>query len=183
MIKSFENARTDGLKTIADNMVICAMTAPKASGKDDIRAMVVDGKEKDALTKKMREIGEREGADFFIRDAGNVDNCELVVLIACIKTPYGKGNCTMCGYGNCAENVKHNGACAFNTVDLGIALGSAVSFAADHRVDNRIMYSCGKAALELEYFEDAKLVYAIPLSATNKSIFFDRGAGAVLETH
>jgi uncharacterized ferredoxin-like protein len=66
--------------------------------------------------------------------------------------------------------------CVFNTGDLGIAIGSAVSIAADHRVDNRVMYSVGQAVLEMGLFPpEVKIAYGIPLSATSKSPFFDRG--------
>jgi uncharacterized ferredoxin-like protein len=67
------------------------------------------------------------------------------------------------------------GFCSFNVGDLGIAVGSAVSRAADMRVDNRIMYSVGKAVLELNLLPDkVRLVYGVPLSATGKNPFFDR---------
>jgi uncharacterized ferredoxin-like protein len=56
-----------------------------------------------------------------------------------------------------------------------IKLLSAVSVAMDHRVDNRIMYSAGKAAIEAGLFgPEVKIAYGIPLSATGKNPFFDR---------
>ena len=82
----------------------------------------------------------------------------------------------MCGFLNCAEKDKHKDIpCVFNVGDLGIALGSAVSVAADHRVDNRVMYSAGMAARDMGLLgEDVKVAYAIPLSALSKNPFFDR---------
>jgi uncharacterized ferredoxin-like protein len=63
--------------------------------------------------------------------------------------------------------------------DLGIALGSAVKTAQIHNTDNRIMYSGGVAARDLGLFSpDCTVVYAIPLSATGKNIFFDRSAAS-----
>ena len=59
-------------------------------------------------------------------------------------------------------------------IDLGIALGSAVSIAADYRVDNRIMYSIGKAAAEMKYADDSVVWHGIPISISGKNIFFDR---------
>ena len=51
----------------------------------------------------------------------------------------------------------------------------SVSVAADHRVDNRVMYTIGQAALDLGYLpEEYRIVMGIPLSATTKNIFFDR---------
>jgi len=62
-----------------------------------------------------------------------------------------------------------------SAVDLGIAIGSAVSIAADLRVDNRVMYSVGKAALNVGILgDDVKIAYGIPLSISGKNPFFDR---------
>jgi uncharacterized ferredoxin-like protein len=65
--------------------------------------------------------------------------------------------------------------CAFNTGDLGIAIGSAVSVAMDARVDNRIMFSIGKAVKDMKLLgEEVKIIYGIPLSIAGKNLFFDR---------
>ena len=64
--------------------------------------------------------------------------------------------------------------CAVRMADLGIALGSAVKTASLHNVDNRVMYSAGVTALALGLLEDCTVAYGIPLSASGKSIFFDR---------
>ena len=84
--------------------------------------------------------------------------------------------CGLCGFKNCTEkNKKINIPCAFNTTDLGIAVGSAVSVAMDNRIDNRIMYTIGIAVKELNIFnEDVKIIYGIPLSGTSKNPYFDR---------
>jgi uncharacterized ferredoxin-like protein len=83
----------------------------------------------------------------------------------------------MCGYKNCAEKRKYpDHPCIFNTTDLGIALGSAVSVAMDKRIDNRILYTAGQAILDLKLLgERVKAAYAIPISSSSKNIFFDRG--------
>ena len=71
--------------------------------------------------------------------------------------------------------------CVFNVTDLGIAVGSAVSVAADNRIDNRVMYSAGKGALKAGMLPpDVKIAYGIPLSISSKSIYYDRNPGAVL---
>ena len=71
--------------------------------------------------------------------------------------------------------------CVFNVTDLGIAVGSAVSIAADNRIDHRVMYSAGKGALKEGMLPaDVKIAYGIPLSISSKSIYFDRNPGAVL---
>lgn len=44
------------------------------------------------------------------------------------------------------------------------------------RVDSRVMFSAGLAAQELDFLGDgAHLVFALPLSITAKSPYFDRG--------
>jgi uncharacterized ferredoxin-like protein len=63
--------------------------------------------------------------------------------------------------------------CAYRLLDMGIALGSAVKTAGLLNVDNRIMYRAGAVALEMGLI-DADVVMGLPLSATGKSIYFDR---------
>ena len=47
--------------------------------------------------------------------------------------------------------------------------------AADHRIDNRVMYSAGKVALEMGLFSDSvRVAYGVPLSVSSKSPYFDR---------
>lgn len=64
--------------------------------------------------------------------------------------------------------------CALNTVDVGIAVGSACAMAADLRVDTRVMFSAGLAAQRLDWLKGCKTVFAIPVSASSKNPFFDR---------
>ncbi|BCR04330.1 ferredoxin [Desulfuromonas versatilis] len=137
---------------------------------------IVTGEEKDQLCRKMREIAERDKMAFFNRDAGNVEGVEVVVLLGTRKEPQGLPHCGYCGFANCGEMAKAGAFCSFNVGDLGIAVGSAASRAADLRLDNRVMFSLGKAALELGLLGDqVAIAYGIPLSATGKSPFFDRG--------
>ncbi len=63
--------------------------------------------------------------------------------------------------------------CAFQTLDLGIALCSAVKLAADLNIDNRMMYTVGVAAKDLKLL-DADIIVGIPLSVSGKSPYFDR---------
>jgi len=166
--------------TIAELMSLAAKTAPKGCGADNIVTLALDGKEKDALTEEMRKIAKATGADFFERDAGNVDESHVLVLVGVKDVPIGL-NCGLCGFGDCAGLQKAGGRCAFNITDLGIAVGSAVSIAADHRIDNRVMFSAGKAAFNLKFFgENVKICYGIPLSSGSKSIFFDRDSVSIL---
>ena len=117
------------------------------------------------------------------RDSGNVDNSVAVVLSGCTGNYFGLDMCGMCGFENCRECRNAGARCVFTVSDLGIAVGSAVSVAADHRIDNRVMYSVGRAALKAGMMpDDTAICYGIPLAISSKSIFFDRGPGAVINT-
>ena len=181
MFKTMEDAERDAVLATADLMVTAAKTAPKGSGKDTVVAAVLTGEEKDRLAETMRELGKEYDEEFILRDAGNVDASICVVLIGCKDTPFGLSNCSMCGFKNCGEMKKAGTNCVFNVTDLGIAVGSAVSVAADNRIDNRVMYSAGKGALKSGMLPpDVRIAYGIPLSISSKSIYFDRNPGAVL---
>ncbi|HZK02495.1 MAG TPA: DUF2148 domain-containing protein [Anaerovoracaceae bacterium] len=175
MIIKSEDAEKKTAILVAQLMVTAARTAPKGNGNDNLELMVVDGKEKDRLADELRKITRVTGVDFFARDGGNIDSSHAVVLLGTRIEPIDCPNCGYCGYKDCEENRENNGICSFNTGDLGIAIGSAASVAANHRCDNRVLFSVGKAALNLGYFsKDVKIAYGIPLSISGKSPFFDR---------
>ena len=75
------------------------------------------------------------------------------------ETPYGGPNCVL------------------KVTDLGIAVGSAVKTASLLNLDNRVMYTAGVAALGLGWLPDCTVGYGVPVSATGKSIYFDRAGG------
>ena len=160
---------------VASLMAAAARTAPKTRGIDNIRvAAIEDVPTKDRLVAKMRELAKLENRPSFDRDAGNVDSAAAVLLIGVESNPAGL-NCDYCGHGNCTEIAKTGGICTFNSVDLGIAVSSAVSVAADNRVDTRIMFSIGRTAIAMNFFgSNVKFALGIPLSITGKSPFFDR---------
>lgn len=166
---------------VADLMAAAARTAPKACGEDDIEVVILDGIDKDRLASALEKAGKEREIQFFVRDAGNLYDSHCVVLIGAVDQPLGLEDCHLCGFENCGEMKAAGTNCAFNITDLGIAVGSAVSVAADHRIDNRVLYSAGKIAVEAGFFsEEVKVGYAIPLSTSSKSIYFDRDPGAVL---
>lgn len=166
---------------VAELMMTAARTAPKGCGVDNLVAIMIDGEEKDRLAVQMRKIAEETGEDFHGRDGSNVDASHVVVIIGVKNIPLGLNHCSFCGFENCAATRKAGANCAFNVADLGIAVGSAVSVASNHRFDNRVMFSVGKAAIELSYLpENVRVAYGIPLSSSGKSIFFDRSPGSVL---
>ena len=76
MIYKRDDAAKDAAMHVARQMVAAAVTAPKGCGIDNIEAVIVDGEDKDILAKHMRDIAAETGADFFNRDAGNVDNAD-----------------------------------------------------------------------------------------------------------
>jgi uncharacterized ferredoxin-like protein len=160
----------------AQQLCVAARTAPKARGRDFLVTGIVNGADKSRLADTMRDIAQRDGVAFFERDAQNIDDSPVVVLIGTRKEVLGLPHCGFCGFDDCQDLTASGGVCAFNSGDLGIALGSAVSRAADLRLDNRIMYSAGKAAIELKLLgPDVAMAYGIPLSASGKNLFFDRG--------
>lgn len=181
MIKNMEDSQQDAVFTVADMMVAAAKTAPKGSGADRIVCAVISKKDKDAVADMTRELGVKFNSQMFIRDAGNLDASPCAVIIGATATPLGLDNCGNCGFKNCAAMKKAGANCAFNITDLGIAVGSAVSLAADHRIDNRVMYTIGKATAMMDLLPKPVCVcYGIPLSISQKNIFFDRNPGAVL---
>lgn len=160
---------------VAFGMCTAARTAPKARGIDNICTTVLTGAEKLELANKMEEIAEtQENCAFFHRDAMNIRVAAAVVLIGVKKKYTGLNYCSMCGFENCAVCAQQGARCAFNTIDLGIAIGSAVSYAADHRADNRVMFSVGRAYAAMNPEEEI-IWHGIPLFAYGKNPTFDRG--------
>ena len=161
----------------AMRMCAAARTAPKTKGIDNILTLVLTDTEKDALADKMDEIALREfnsPTGHFPRDAKNLRDAQAVVLIGVKRFYAGLPFCSFCGFENCDKCKEVGGRCAFNTIDLGIALCSAASIAAEDRVDNRMMFSIGKAAAEMNYADPSVLWHGIPINISGKNIFFDR---------
>jgi uncharacterized ferredoxin-like protein len=160
---------------VAALMAAAARTAPKSRGIDNVRVVAIDDEPtKQELIAKMRLIGSSENRPGFLRDAGNIEKAPAIVIIGVESNP-AKLNCGFCGKPTCEELERAGGICAFNTIDLGIATCSAAAVAAHHHVDNRIMYSIGRASLDLRLFgENVKQALGLPLSITGKSPFFDR---------
>jgi uncharacterized ferredoxin-like protein len=160
---------------VADAMMAAARTAPKGKGLDRLDTFFLEGEDKAEFTENMRVYGKKIGADFFIRDAANIDKATAIVFFGAEDNYHGL-NCGYCGKESCAEAAKDGVRCAFAVNDLGIAIGSAISLAADFRIDNRVMYSAGRTAVELGLFsKNVKVAFAVPLSVSGKSVFFDRG--------
>jgi len=176
MLELDREKNLQNLLNAADIICTAARTAPKGRGMDLLVTAVVTGEEKDRLCERMRLIAERDELEFFARDAKGVESVAVIVLLGTRKEHLGLPKCGYCGFRDCGLMLKAGGTCSMNTGDLGIALGSAVSRAADLRIDNRILYSAGKAAVELGLLgADIPIAYGIPLSVSGKNPFFDRG--------
>ena len=166
------------LRMVAELMCIAARTAPKSAGQDFVVTEIIEGETCQRLAEAMMHFGEKTGKPNFDRDGKNVMASPIVVLIG-IKDARPVGlNCGACGADKCLTINTHQGEfqgpqCLFRALDMGIALGSAVKTAGMLNVDNRIMYRAGAVAREMGLI-DADFVMGIPLSATGKSIYFDR---------
>lgn len=172
-----EEIRNSTVTDIAKRLMVAARTAPKAKGVDNLSIAMADKAEIIIIANKMKDMVDKgEAPMFFLRDAENILQSGALLLIGTRFKACGLPNCGMCGFDDCAQNLKNgNSPCALNTTDLGIAIGSAVSVAADARADNRVMYSVGRAVKELGLMgEEVKIIYGIPLSVSGKSPFFDR---------
>ncbi len=175
-MKTDQELLKQNLRRVAEQMLLAARTAPKARGKDNMYAAILEKNEIDQLAKIMIQTGKEEKLHFFERDGHNLEQTSTAILLGTTIEPMNLPQCGFCGYADCDEKRKHPGSpCAFNTGDLGIALGSAVSVAMDHRVDNRIMFTAGKAALKAGILPaDIKIAYVVPLSGGSKNPYFDR---------
>jgi len=177
------DAEKEAILHAAKFMLVSARTAPKTGGVDDILTAIVYGEEKEKIAEEMEKIAEERQISGFTRDARNVHDSDVVVLIGVRGTKSFGLNCGGCGYKSCKEfedAAKKLGQdflgpnCIFKLLDLGIALGSAVKTASMLNVDNRIMYRIGVAAKRLGMLPEASVIMGVPLSAKGKSIYFDR---------
>jgi uncharacterized ferredoxin-like protein len=176
-ILSEKEIRFEAILDTAKKMAVAARTAPKARGNDNLEMAIVYGDTINIIAAKMKEIGEKSGSGFFHRDAGNCLQSQVIFLIGTRIASGGLKICGMCGYKNCEDrNSSHPSTpCVFNSGDLGIAIGSAVTVAMENRVDNRVMYTIGQAVLELKLLgEETRIAYGIPLCVSAKSPFHDR---------
>jgi len=174
MARMYEDIKEHVLKDIAELMCTTARTAPKTRGKDNLVIAILETEEKKSVINQMKKIAERDNRPSFARDSDSIKADDYIVVIATKKEVLGL-NCGFCGYSNCAELGKTKGVCAYNSMDLGIALGAAVSIAGRLHIDNRVMFSIGKTVIELGILgKDIIQAIGIPLSATGKNPYFDR---------
>ncbi|MEA3506241.1 MAG: DUF2148 domain-containing protein, partial [Elusimicrobiota bacterium] len=134
-----------------------------------------EGDELDSLADAMERTGKKTSRpETFSRDAASVKKASCLIVIATTASTLGL-DCSFCGFQTCREAEKSGATCAYNSGDLGIAVGSAISTARDFNVDNRIMYTAGYTVKKEELMgKDIRMALGIPLSATGKNPFFDR---------
>ena len=176
MIYSSDKMEEAAVLDAAQLMCAAARTAPKTRGIDNVKTLVLTGDDILALADQMEKIDLRvnEGKRTFLsRDAGNLRASKAVVLIGIEKKTYGL-NCAYCGFESCAACTENNGTCFFCGTDLGIAVSSAVSAAANLRIDSRVMFSVGRCAGEMKYLDGDIIWLGVPLSVSGKSPYFDR---------
>lgn len=166
--------RRERLLKVAEAMATSARTAPKGKGFDIIEILTVTDEHIAELADAMIKYSEKSGLKFFIRDAENLQQAEAVLLIGTKTKTHGL-NCGYCGFSTCEEKLQHEEIpCSLNSVDVGIAIGSACATASDNRVDSRVMFSAGRASQELGWMPGCSNIYGIPISCSSKSPFFDR---------
>ena len=175
MIYDSKTAEAQALLSIANKMCVAARTAPKARGWDHIHALVITDDDMRGVADEMDRLGKLHDAEaLFSRDAQNVRDSSALVMIGSVYKQRGLKFCQYCNFESCADCAKKGGVCVYDNVDLGIALGSAASIAADSRADNRMLYTAGKAVLSLGLMDaDVKIAFGIPISAWGKSPYFD----------
>jgi uncharacterized ferredoxin-like protein len=182
-----KQAELEAVRMTAMLMAASARTAPKTRGMDSTSTMVLDGED----VQKLADAMERKAASMppatsgiLSGNAKNVRVSSAVLLIGVTGEPKSVErplDCGACGFDGCERLAKAprrskdftGPTCVFQSMDLGIALGSAVKTAGILNVDNRMMYSIGVAAKEMKLLE-ADIIIGIPLSVSGKSPFFDR---------
>lgn len=172
MIYNERDLRHEHVLSVARQMMTAARTAPKGKGIDVVEVAMVTDDDLQRLADKMRQVSDETGMKFFLRDADNILQAECVVIIGTREQAQGL-NCGHCGFDTCVARPQ-GVPCALNTIDVGIAVGSACATAADLRVDTRVMFSAGLAAQRLGWLPGCSSVLAIPVSAASKNPFFDR---------
>lgn len=172
MIQNEREIRHEYVLQAVRQMMTAARTAPKGKGIDIIEVAMVTDEDIKRLSEELVIMSGETGLKFFLRDADNILQAEAIMIAGTRQQVQGL-NCAHCGFPTCVEKPEAV-PCAINSVDLGIAVGSACATASDLRLDTHVMFSAGMAAQRLGMLGDCKCVMAIPVSASSKNPFFDR---------
>ncbi len=172
MIIDERNARKELMMTVAKQMMTAARTAPKGKGVDIIEIITLTDSDIIAVSEEMKRLSDETGMKFLLRDSDNIQQADAMIVIGTRQAVQGL-NCAYCGFKTCNEKPNTT-PCAINSIDVGIAVGSACAKAADLRVDSRVMFSAGWAVERLGLLPGCHQCIAIPISASSKNPFFDR---------
>jgi uncharacterized ferredoxin-like protein len=183
------DAEQEAILTAARLIMAAITTAPKTRGVSTIQSVLLQGEDKERLAQAMESHGPQKAAvpEIFARDAQSIRRSAAVLLIGVKgtmpKKPEKPLNCGACGCRTCAEFIRADKGkqgedfvgplCAFQSIDLGIALGIAAKMASELSIDNRLLYTAGAGAMDMKIL-DVDMIVALPLSVTAKNIFFDR---------
>lgn len=174
MLRNERDNRSERLLMVANEMMTAARTAPKGKGFDIIEVAMASGQTIQSISEAMLKYSEKTGLKFITRDAENILKSEAIVLIGTRQQLHNL-NCGYCGFSTCTGKMEHPEVpCAINTVDVGIAIGSACAVASQHFVDSRVMFSVGRVVQEMNLMPGCSSIYGIPISCSSKSPFFDR---------
>lgn len=162
------------LRNAAMAMMGRARTAPKIKGLDLLEILLAEKDDVQRIRKEIIRIGTKADIPFYIRDAIALEETPAILLIGSKDRVRNQDQCSLCGAPTCAQKDKDT-PCAYTALELGLALGSAMSAAQDFGIDTRLMLSAAKAAQSLGIFSpDIHTALALPMSISSKNIYFDR---------
>ena len=172
MIYDERTERRTHILQAARQIMAAARTAPKGKGKDIIEICIATDEDINRISVALFSMADEMQLPFMERDAANVLKADAVLLVGTAAMSHGL-DCAHCGFPSCGEKPDAT-PCALNTIDVGIAIGSAAATAADLRLDTRVMFSAGLAAQKLGMMGNCQTVMALPMSVSSKNPFFDR---------
>ena len=174
MIYNERDMRAETVKRLAEAVMVAARTAPKAKGRDLVEIAMLTDEDVERLSDMMLKVSQETGLKFLLRDAANILQSQALLLIGTRNVAEVCAlNCGYCGFSTCSAKPDYV-PCAMNAIDVGIAVGAACSKIADYRLDSRVLFSAGWVAKRMGVLSECDLVFAIPLSSSSKSPFFDR---------
>jgi uncharacterized ferredoxin-like protein len=104
MIQNERNIRDELVMQAARQMMVAARTAPKGKGIDIIEMALVTGDDKVRLAEEMQKISAERDLKFFLRDAENILQANVVMIIGTRQQSQGL-NCSHCGFETCVSKT------------------------------------------------------------------------------